>query len=180
MVDVEDDGRQIVARGSGDDDLLGAGVDVSLGLGLGGVETGALEDDVDVKLAPGQLSRVGLRVNGDLLAVHDDRVLGSLDLVVASIVALRGVVLQKVSEHLGGGEVVDGDDLGALVTEHLTESQTTDATKAVDSNLNCHAVSFREAALGPLPTASQKHNLRQFTPKCGRIGNASLSGRYSV
>ena len=31
------------------DDLLGASVDVSLGLGLGGVEAGALEHDVDVE-----------------------------------------------------------------------------------------------------------------------------------
>lgn len=26
----------------------------------------------------------------------------------------------------------------SLVTEHLTEGQTTDTTEAVDSNLNCH------------------------------------------
>ncbi len=31
------------------------------------------------------------------------------------------------------------------MTEHLTESQTTDTTKAVNSNLYCHCVSFRKA-----------------------------------
>ena len=56
----------------------------------------------------------------------------------AGVVALRGVVLQQIREHVGRGEVVDGDDLGALVTEHLAEGQTADATEAVDSNLNCH------------------------------------------
>ena len=151
MVDVEDDGRQIVARGSGDDDLLGAGVDVSLGLGLAGVETGALQHDVDVELAPRELCRVSLGVDGDLLAVDLNEVLASHDGVVAGVVALRGVILQKVGEHLGGGEVVDSDDLGALMTEHLTESQATDATKAVDSNLNCHTFSFREAPRGRSP-----------------------------
>jgi len=65
--------------------------------------------------------------------------------VIASVVALRGVVLQQVSEHIGRGEVVDSDDLGALMTEHLTEGQTTDATEAVNSNLYCHCVSFRKA-----------------------------------
>ena len=143
MVDVVNDGGQVVASGSGDDDLLGAGVDVSLSLSLGGVETGALENDVDVEVAPGQVVSVGLGVDLDLLAVDDDGVLGSLDLVIARVVALRGVILQQVREHVGRGEVVDGNDLGALVTEHLTESQTADATKAVNSNLYCHCVSFR-------------------------------------
>ena len=36
--------------------LLGASVDVSLSLSLAGVEAGALENDVDVELAPGQVS----------------------------------------------------------------------------------------------------------------------------
>jgi hypothetical protein len=138
VVHVVDDGGQVVAGRSGDDDLLGASVDVSLGLGLGGVEAGALEHDVDVEVAPRQVVGVGLLVDLDLLAVDDDGILGGLDLVITGVVALRGVVLQQVSEHVGRGEVVDGNDLGTLVTEHLTESQTTDTTEAVDSNLNCH------------------------------------------
>ena len=64
--------------------------------------------------------------------------LASNDLVIASVVALRGVVLQQVSEHIGRGEVVDSDDLGALMTEHLTESQTANTTKTIDSNSNSH------------------------------------------
>ena len=118
---------------------------MSLGLGLGGVEAGALEDDVDAELAPRQVVGVCLLVNLDGLAVDGDGVLTSGDLVIAGVVALRGVVLQQVGEHLGRGKIVDGDDLGALVTEHLTERQATDATEAVDCNLNCHAFSFRVA-----------------------------------
>ena len=68
------------------------------------------------------------------------------DLVIAAVVALRRIVLQQVSEHIGRGEVVDSNDLGALMTEHLTECQTTDATEAVDSNLYCHACLL---SLGP-------------------------------
>ena len=145
MVDVVHDGGQIAAGRSGDDDLLGASVDVGLSLSLAGVEAGALENDVDVEVAPRQVVGVGLLVDLDLLAVNGDGILASNDLVIASVVALRGVVLQQVSEHIGRGEVVDSDDLGALMTEHLTESQTTDATEAVNSNLYCHCVSFRKA-----------------------------------
>ena len=104
---------------------------MGLSLSLAGVEAGALENDVDVEVAPRQVVGVGLLVDLDLLAVNGDGILASNDLVIASVVALRGVVLQQVSEHIGRGEVVDSDDLGALMTEHLTESQTTDATEAV-------------------------------------------------
>ena len=55
-----------------------------------------------------------------------------------SVSALSGVVLQQVSQHLGGGQVVDGDDLEALSAEHLTESQTADTTETIDSNFNRH------------------------------------------
>ena len=55
MVDVVHDGGQIAAGRSGDDDLLGASVDVGLSLSLAGVEAGALENDVDVEVAPRQV-----------------------------------------------------------------------------------------------------------------------------
>ena len=89
MVHVVDDRGEVVARRSGDDDLLGASVDVGLSLLLAGVEAGALEDDVNAELAPREVVSVGLLVDGDLLAVDGDGVLAGLDLVVASVVALR-------------------------------------------------------------------------------------------
>lgn len=61
------------------------------------------------------------------------------------IVALRRIVLEKMSEHLGRGQVVDSDDLIAGSAEHLTESQSADTTEAVDSYLNvfgCHFIGF--------------------------------------
>jgi hypothetical protein len=39
-----------------------------------------------------------------------------------------------VSKHFGAGEVIDGDNLITISLEHLTESQTTDTAKTVDSN----------------------------------------------
>ena len=85
------------------------------------------------------LGGVGLRVNGDLLAVDNDVVLASLnDMALSSVVALSGVVLQQMSQHLGGSQVVDSDDFEALSAEHLTESQTADTAKTIDCNFNRH------------------------------------------
>ena len=47
---------------------------------------------------------------------------------------LGGVVLQEVSKHFGAGEIIDGDHFVTISLEHLTESQTTDTAKTVDSN----------------------------------------------
>ena len=68
LVDGVDDGLQVVAGGSRDNDLAGASLDVSLSLSLAGVEAGALENDVDVEVAPRQVVGVGLLVDLDLLA----------------------------------------------------------------------------------------------------------------
>ena len=143
LIDGVDNGLQVVACGSRDDDLLGASLDVSHALLLAGVEAGALQNDIDVQLAPGSVLCVLNSVDLDLLAVHDDGVLGSLDGVLAltDLAAegtLSGIVLQQVSQHLGAGQVVDSDDLVTLSIKHLTESQTANTTKTIDSNSNSH------------------------------------------
>ena len=107
LVDAVNDGGQIIASGSGDDDLLGAGVDVGLALFLAGVEAGALQHDVHVQLAPGAVGGVLLGVDLDLLAVDDDGILGGLDGVLvfadmAAVAALSGVILEQMSQHLRG------------------------------------------------------------------------------
>ena len=58
MVYVVNDGGQIIACGSRDNDLAGASFDMSLSFSLRGVETGALEDYVNAQCAPGALSSV--------------------------------------------------------------------------------------------------------------------------
>ena len=152
VVYVIDDGGQVVAGGGGDDDLLGAGVDVRLGLGLGGVEAGALQHDVNLQLLPGQVLRLGLGIDGDLLAVHGDGAGNLYGLAVffkygllafhgvlvfadhAAVALLSGVVLEQMSQHRGAGQVVDSNDVVALGAKHLTESQAADASKAVNCN----------------------------------------------
>ena len=52
LVNAVNDGLEVVACRSGDNDLLSACVDVSLGLVLGAVEACALENNVNADLAP--------------------------------------------------------------------------------------------------------------------------------
>ena len=136
-------GLQVVACGSRDDDLLGASLDVSHALLLAGVEAGALQNDIDIQLAPRSILSILDSVDLDLLAIDNDGILGSLDgvLVLTDLAAegaLSGIVLQQVSQHLGAGQVVDSDDLVTLSIKHLTESQTANTTKTIDSNSNSH------------------------------------------
>ena len=101
LVDGVNDGLQVVACRSRDNDLLSASLNVSHALLLAGVEAGALQNDIDVQLAPRSILSVLDSVDLDLLAIDNDGILGSLDgvLVLADLAAegaLSGIVLQQV------------------------------------------------------------------------------------
>ena len=137
VVDAVDDGRQVIAGRCGDQDLLGARVDVRLGLLFGCVEAGALEDDVDVEFLPGQVLCIGLFVDGDVAVVDLDAVPVRGNVMEIRIAALHRVILEQVREHLRIGQVVDRNDVDVLVLVHLAEGQASDAAEAVDCN-SCH------------------------------------------
>ena len=144
LVDRVDDGLQVVAGRSRDNDLLSASSDVSHALLFAGVEAGALQNNVNADLAPRAILSVLNGVDLDLLAIDDDGILGSFDgvLVLTDLAqerALSGVVLEQVSQHLGAGQVIDGNNFVALSLKHLTESQTADTAKTIDSNFNSHS-----------------------------------------
>ena len=106
LVDRVDDGLQVVAGRSRDNDLLSASSDVSHALLFAGVEAGALQNNVNADLAPRAILSVLNGVDLDLLAIDDDGILGSFDgvLVLTDLAqerALSGVVLEQVSQHLG-------------------------------------------------------------------------------
>ena len=143
VVDVVNNGLEVLAGGSGNNNLLSASLDVSHGFLLGGVETGALQHNVHTDLAPGAVSRVLLGVDLDFFSVHDDGVLSSLYGVLvltdsAKVRALCSVVLQQVSEHLGAGQIVDGNHLIPLSAEHLAESKPADSAETVNRNFYRH------------------------------------------
>ena len=91
----------VLGRG-GDQDLLGASVDVSLGLLGGGVEAGALEHVLNtVVLDPRDVVGVLLGVDLVFLAVDDDGVFGGLDVNRSAIVMTEGAVGAVVLQQVG-------------------------------------------------------------------------------
>ena len=74
VVDAHDDGDVLVLGRAGNDDLLGAGIQVLLGQLAGLEDAGGLHDDVDPQLAPGQVRRIAIGEHGHVLAVHHQAV----------------------------------------------------------------------------------------------------------
>ena len=141
MVYVVDDGGEVLTGWSGDNNFLSTSLDVSRSLLLRGVETCALEHYVNVQFAPRKLGSVGLCVDGDFLTVNDDGVFGSFNRVFAfakltSETALSRIVLQQVSKHLRTCQVVDGYNFVTFSFEHLTESETANATETINCDFN--------------------------------------------
>ena len=141
FVYAEYDGGKVIARGSGDDDFLRAGVDMRLRLCLGRVEARAFEHDVYADFAPGKVRRVFFGIDFNRLAADGDgtRLVVRRNGVRVFVSALRGIVFQQVRQHLGAGEVVDRNDFVTLCAEHLTESKAPDASESVDRySYVCH------------------------------------------
>jgi hypothetical protein len=155
VVGVVNDGWEILAGGSRDNDLLGTSLNVSRSLLLRSIETSALEHYIYIEFAPRKLSSIWLSIDGDLLAVNSDGtrsynglavlcqnsiLIGYSVLALAELACettLSSIILEKVSKHLWAGEVVDSNYFITLCLEHLTESETANTTETVDSYI-CH------------------------------------------
>ena len=110
------------------------------GLFLGGIEARAFENYVYAHFFPGKVGGIlfGIDLNG--LAVYGDAVFAGNNAVGILILALSGIVLQKMSQHFGAGEVVDSYDFITFGIEHLPECKTADTTETIDSNFYiCHS-----------------------------------------
>ena len=105
VVDAHDDGEIGAVGRGGDDDLLGAGLEVFRGGLALGEDAGAFERDVDPELFPRQLRRVALGGDADLAAAGVEPVLAGGHLV--RIAAVDAVVAQQVRVGLDGAEIVD-------------------------------------------------------------------------
>jgi hypothetical protein len=139
----EYDSLKILACGSRDNNLLSAGINVSLALVLRAVETGALKNNVYADLAPRKLGSVSLSIDLKGLAVYGNGVSLIVSLYgvkiltyLAAVTALSGIILEKVGEHGRLGKVVDSNDLITLSAKHLSERKTTDTAKTINSNFN--------------------------------------------
>src|SRR5690606_37210942 len=179
VVDAHDDGQVLALGRGGDDDLLGAGLEVLLGvLGLG-EEAGGLDDDVHAEVAPGQLGRVALgeRLHGD--AADRDGVLVDLDL--AGQGAQHRVVLEQVGQGRLVGEVVDGHDLDVAARGGLDRPPEV----AADSSESVHAYTDGHGNHSPhVSSASSTLVPTQHAPdhgkQCALWAGASLSSALPV
>ena len=138
-VDVDPGGR--------DDDLLGASREVHGGLVARPEHAGALEDDVDAELAPGQLRGIALGRGADDLVADAKPALHGLGVVPA---AVHRVVLQQVREHVVGGEIVDVDELDVVAVPARTKDVAPDPAEAVDADLDAHGDPSRGGVAGCL------------------------------
>merc|ERR1711977_440034 len=136
VVDTHDEHGGVSGR-SGDDDLLGAALQVSLSLLGGGEDTGGLDDVLGAGLGPRDGGRVLLHVEADLLAVDDQVLAVNLDGALED--AVGGVVL----EHVGGvvrlnERVVAGNDVNVRVLDGIAEDNADNTAKSVDTDLDDH------------------------------------------
>ena len=145
VIDALHEGAVLTLGGSRDDDLLGTGGDVTLGLLRVGEQTGRLDDDIDAEVLPRQTFRAARAHHLDLVAVdHDDVVVlelrrGLLGRNGAVETTLRGVVLEQVGKVVGRHDVADGNDVegGAEVAllDEGAEDKAPDAAESIDGDV---------------------------------------------
>ncbi len=132
VVDADAESQVGVLSGSGDENLLGASLDVTLSLLTSGEETSGLKNHVNTQLSPGKLIRTQHTTNNlDGVAVHNKVVTINLD--GALELALRGVILKQVSSGSDGGKVVNSNNLLELGLGHGAKHIATNATETVNS-----------------------------------------------
>ena len=96
MVYIVNDGRQIVACRSRNNNVLSACIDMSLSLSLRGVETSALQNNVNTDFAPRKLCCVSLSVDLDLFAINDDGIFACFNLISQCAICLGGIIFQCI------------------------------------------------------------------------------------
>src|SRR6266481_373239 len=125
VVHAEDEGGVRAVGRRGDNDFFHRRAKMLLRVGALGKKTGGFDDDVRADRGPVNFGRIFRLENLEALPFHGDGVFGVRDGVRQ--VAEDGVVLQKVCERLGIGDVIDGDELNVLVVERGTHDVASDA-----------------------------------------------------
>ena len=95
VVDAHDKGGDVALARRGDEDLLSARLDVLARAGLVHEDAGALNDEVDAQVAPGQLRGVAVGHDLDRAAVDGDGAV-AVDLRAADAVRRAGRALGSV------------------------------------------------------------------------------------
>ena len=142
----------VVLSRSGDKNLLSACIQVSLGLLSRSVEAGALKNVLNtIILYPWDILSIAFCVYWIFLTVNHESSVSCGNLICSAIVMLEwtlaAVVLEQVSEHGWGGQIVDCCNIDVtsctatvLKLENTTECETTDTAETVNTNLYCHLI----------------------------------------
>ena len=139
MVNVIDDGGNVLSRGRGNNDLLRAGVQMLLSLRAARVGSGTLENHVHTEFLPGELRCVGFIKDRNRTVADDQRVIRTGDFTPVAELSLARVVFEQVGDHFCIGQIIDRDDLEVILVEHLAEREPADDAETIDRNFQCHA-----------------------------------------
>src|SRR5699024_10201244 len=169
VVDSHDEGGVDLLARCGEQHLLHAGLEVTVGLLVLRELAGALHDDVHAGFGPRDGCRIRLREGADGLLADAKRVLGvQYRLAEASH---DGVVLQQVRQGGVVGQVVDRDDVEVRVhLAHRAEEAAPHAAEAVDADVDFLLVASWHACC-PYPFASSVPWAR-----CRRMSSAAGGG----
>ena len=132
VVDAEAKGQVGVLGRRADQDALGAAFrQVQLGFVAAGEKAGRLQDHLHAEIFPGQIARIALLQDLNLMPADDD-VLGVVPDLAIEFPVDR-VPLEEMRQGLGVGEVVDGGDAFDVALVHRAQDVASDSAEAVDA-----------------------------------------------
>ena len=131
-------GSDLVLGGSGQQNLLGAALEVAGGLLRGVVGAGGLDDVLRAALTPGDHGGIGLAEHPDLVAV--DHQVAALMLHGAVEAAEHGVVFQQIDHiiHVCFPQVDAADLILIGLLRQNAQDHAADAAETIDTDLDSH------------------------------------------
>ena len=110
------------------------------------VETCTFKNYVNFICCPRTVSCIFFSRDFDFFSINNDRIFCSFYSVFSFTnttheSTLSCIIFKKVSKHFWACQIVDSNNFITISFEHLTESQTTNTAKTINSNSNCHFIS---------------------------------------
>ena len=108
------------------------------GFVFAGEKARAFQHHVNSQFTPGQFFRIRFGKYRNFFAVHDQFVAFQLNFALKA--ALSGVVFKQMRQHVGRGQIVDGNDFNTFCLYDAAQCQTADAAKSINRYFNAHCV----------------------------------------
>src|SRR5262245_47303229 len=132
FIDAQHDGDVFVLGRGADDHFLDGAAQVGGGFFLVGEASGGFDDYLRADLFPGNLGRVFLGEDAEVVAGHLDGVFGEGDLLFQ--VAEDRIVFEQVRESLGVGQIINRDEVNLLVAQSRPQDVAPDTAKTINAN----------------------------------------------